>query len=269
MGLLSKLFKSTSSVQVNQPEGFYIVRFDYGEANARDLFYRANKGDVNAQLTLAKCFVEAGEQPYALPWYEKAAEGGSSVAYHELINFYEGRYVGVQADPVKADMVRNKSLSLNNPKTLLKLASQYHSGDGVEKNMEKAFEYYMKAAKLGNDEAMAEVGLCYLKGEGTKQDNTQAFAWLSRSNDRYYGYFNLAQCYLKGIGTSRDMEKATIYLEKAVNNKCLNLYEARTQLLDLYNKGYGGSNRINKMKQLAAEMGESDRLINDLAKIKL
>lgn len=65
------------------------------------------------------------------------------------------------------------------------------------------------------------------------------------------------------------MEKATISLEKAVANKCIDLYKAREQLLDLYNKGYGGRERTSKMQRLKAEMGESDRLISDLAKIKL
>lgn len=92
---------------------------------------------------------------------------------------------------------------MNNPEAILKLASQYYSGDGVEKDKEMAFKYYMKAAELGNDEAMAEVGMCYLNGEGVNQSDSQAFAWLSKSNDTCYGYYNLAQCYIKGIGTSK------------------------------------------------------------------
>lgn len=271
MGLLNKIFGTTKEKkhQSIQPQGFYIVKYDYGEQQARNLFAKADAGDVNAQLIIAKCFVDAGERLYALPWYEKAAEAGSSKALHELTYYYEGRYVDVAPDPVKAEAVRKRALNSNNPQAFLKLGSQYYSGDGVEKNWEKAFECYMKAAQLGNDEAKAQVGLCYMRGEGVKQNNEQAFAWLSRSNDRFYGYYYLAQCYIGGIGTPKNLEKGVVILEKAVSNKCLDLYKARTQLKALYEKGYGGTDRNIKLRRLCAEIGESDRLINELANINL
>ena len=59
-----------------KPTGFYIVRHEYGENQARLLFQQANDGNVDAQLSIAKCFMDVAEQPYALPWYEKAAIGG-------------------------------------------------------------------------------------------------------------------------------------------------------------------------------------------------
>ena len=135
MGFLSRLFGGNQSNAVeqvrSQPEGFYIVKYEYGEGQARSLFQKAEAGDVNAQLTIAKCFMDVAEQPYALPWYERAAQAGSSQALHELTYFYEGRYVGVEADPEKAEQVRREALEMNNPEAILKLASQYYSGDGV------------------------------------------------------------------------------------------------------------------------------------------
>lgn len=269
MGLFSKLFGSgqakSQSVQVSQPEGFYIVRYDFGEAQARTLFQRANAGDINAQLTIAKCFMDAAEQPYALPWYEKAAAAGSSKAIHELTYFYEGRYVGVPADPVKAERVRNMALSRNTPDAFVKMGSQYFTGDGVEKDKVKAFNYYMKAAELGSPEGMTEVGLCYLNGDGVKQDGAKAFEWLSRSKDERYRSYPLAQCYLKGIGTVQNVEKGVFYLEKAVDLKCLELNEAQRQLANLYSKGYGGANASAKLQRLKADMAESSRLMDELA----
>lgn len=253
------------SSQVNQPEGFYIVCNKYGAEEARALFKKAEAGDINAQLTLANCFMDATEQPYALPWYEKAADAGSSQAFHELTYFYEGQYIGVDADPIKAEKARNEALKMNNPDAIFKLASHYDAGYGVEENKEKAFHYYMKAAKLGNDRAMAEVGLCYLNGKGVKQNDVQAFEWLSHSRDDLYGYYYLAQCYLKGIGTEKNIEKAVPLLEKAVENKCMDLYEARNQLVDLYEKGYGGSNSSIKLKKVKEDIARSDKIIDDLA----
>lgn len=154
---------------------------------------------------------------------------------------------------------------MNNPEAMLKLASQYYSGDGVEGDKKKAFKYYMRAAELGNDEAMAEVGMCYLNGEGVNQSDLQAFAWLSKSEDNHYGYYNLAQCYIKGIGTSIDIEKGVFYLEKAVEGKCLNLFEARKQLIDLYSKGYGGVDAKRKMIMIQEDMNRSSKLFDDLS----
>lgn len=270
MGLLRKLLggerrPNYQPTRSSQPEGFYIVRYDYGESQAKSLFAKANAGDIEAQLTIAKCFMDAAEQPYALPWYEKAAALGSSQALYQLTYFYEGRYVGVEADPVKAEKVRNMALEEDNPNMILKLASQYYTGDGVEMSKEKAFQYYKKAAELGSDEGMAEVGICYLKGIGVQQNDNEAFFWLNRSRDERYGYYHLAQCYLKGIGTARDIEQAVSCLEKAVNCKCLEISEARRQLLDLYSQGYGGTDADKKQKRLTEAIERSDKLMDDLA----
>ena len=269
MRFFSKLFQKdqTTAVQLvrKQPAGFYIIKYEYGEEQAYSLFNRAEAGDVNAQLAIAKCFMDAAEQAYALPWYEKAAHAGNSQALHELTYFYEGKYVGIEAMPEKAAQVRRQALEMNNPEAMLKLASQYYSGDGVEEDKKKAFKYYMRAAELGNDEAMAEVGMCYLNGEGVNQSDLQAFAWLSKSEDIHYGYYNLAQCYIKGIGTSIDIEKGVFYLEKAVEGKCLNLFEARKQLIDLYSKGYGGVDAKRKMIMIQEDMNRSSKLFDDLA----
>ena len=53
MGFLSRLFGGNQSNAVeqvrSQPEGFYIVKYEYGEGQARSLFQKAEAGDVNAQ----------------------------------------------------------------------------------------------------------------------------------------------------------------------------------------------------------------------------
>lgn len=274
MEFLKKLFgnkkENKESYQSNQQiEGFYVIRFEYGEVQARELFQRANGGDVNAQLTIAKCFMSAAEQPYALTWFEKAAEAGNSYALHELTYFYEGRYIGIEADPTKLELARNRALGMNSPEAFLKLASQYYTGDGVAIDRTKAFQYYMKAAELGNNEGVAEVGLCYLNGEGVEQNNKQAFVWLSKSKDGRYGYYHLAQCYLQGIGTVKDKEKAVACLEKAVSSKCLELSKAREQLVDLYTKGYGGANVHKKLEALKNDIKRSDNLLDELTNLIL
>lgn len=270
MGIFNRLFRrNQSDIKVILPEGFYVIRYEYGENQARMLFQKAQAGDVSAQLAIAECFMQATEHSYALPWYEIAAENGSSQALHELTYFYEGRYVDIQANPIKAKEVRDKALGMNNPKAILKLASQYYTGDGVEMNKEKAFQYYLKAAQLGSNEGMAEVGLCYLKGEGVDKNDSLAFEWLSRSKDGRYRSYHLAQCYLKGIGTKKDIEKAVTFLEDAVNCRCLEMSQARSQLVDLYSRGYGGIDATKKLQKIKVDIEKSDDLLGRLANLIL
>ena len=50
------------------------------------------------------------------------------------------------------------------------LAWCYMQGCGIEKNPEKAFSYYRKAADLHYAEAYLELGKCYLNGNGVEQN---------------------------------------------------------------------------------------------------
>lgn len=262
MGLLSRLFnKGSQNVTVNQPAGFYIIRYEYGEQKAWNLFESASRGNVNAQLTIADSFLNQGENVLALPWYEKAANAGSIEAFRQLVGFYEGKYEDVEPDLEKAQYARKMAWPEDDPETFLRLANQSFD----EEKYQQAFEYYKKAADYGNDEAIAQIGLCYLNGNGVEQNDEKAFEWLSKSCDRNYGYYNLAQCYLKGIGTNKNMEKAVEYLEKAVEGKCGNLYMARKQLLNLYRQGYGGAHIKEKKQKLEHDLAYEDELLSGIS----
>lgn len=50
------------------------------------------------------------------------------------------------------------------------LGTCYDLGRGVDKNMSKAFNWYMKAAKSGMMEAQYNIGFFYTEGEIVEQD---------------------------------------------------------------------------------------------------
>lgn len=66
--------------------------------------------------------------------------------------------------------------------------------------------------------AECQIGYCYLKGLGVEKDLEQAFAWTLRAaehGDRD-GQYNLGSFYEEGLGVKRDMEQAARwYLEAA------------------------------------------------------
>ena len=61
------------------------------------------------------------------------------------------------------------------------LATMYWDGDGVEKNLNKAFKLFKQSAELGNTQSMRELAKIYLKGELVPKDESKALEWITKS----------------------------------------------------------------------------------------
>jgi TPR repeat protein len=74
-----------------------------------------------------------------------------------------------------------------------------------------------KAALLGNAGAQSVLGGCYERGDGVEKDLERAFMWYSSSAEQGYldAIYNLARCYENGIGVAKDQERAFSLCEKA------------------------------------------------------
>lgn len=99
------------------------------------------------------------------------------------------------------------------------------SGDGVQKDAQKGFEYLQKVAGISGDAGWL-VGLCYMRGEGCQQDYHKAVQWLSEYFESHKKDFNellradnegpFSQ-YLMGLRklfVDKDYIKAIDYFEK-------------------------------------------------------
>lgn len=64
------------------------------------------------------------------------------------------------------------------------IADSYYAGNGVEKNYQKAFEWYQKAANNGHLEAMNSLALMYEKGDIGQPNIEQAEKWYKFAADR-------------------------------------------------------------------------------------
>ena len=61
----------------------------------------------------------------------------------------------------------------------------YAKGFGVKKDMDKAFEWYGKAAEKGNAKAMLDLAVyCYAEGKGVKNDEQKAFELIQKAADK-------------------------------------------------------------------------------------
>ena len=106
----------------------------------------------------------------------------------------------------------------------------------VNKEYEKALEFFLFAVELGHGEACYKAGLYYLNGIGTPINMDRAFTMFELGMRNYYFPSNakLAECYLYGYGTRVDVHRAIEVLEMGTfldDEDCINL------LADLYEKG--------------------------------
>lgn len=258
-----KIFQRKNREQNLEPEGFFILKIQYGEEEAWKLYELAEAGNVEAQLEIGTLFFDCSKPEVAFEWLVKASEQGNSEAYYYLWLMYEGECEGFEPDYQKADETLAIALKLKEPKAYYHLGEIYSNEDYDEHDLEKAFEYYLESAELGSFEAMEEVGNCYLEGKGVSQSDTDAFKWFSLSQKGKYGY-NLAQCYLKGIGTQKDIEKGIWWLEQVFEKKGADLFFAEHELVDFYKAGYGGKDRLNKLKKVQEHIDEGTDLLMGL-----
>ena len=96
------------------------------------------------------------------------------------------------------------------------LAFMYYYGDGVERNVEEAFDWYRRSAEQGHTLAQHELAGMYGRGEGITQSFQDAFYWYKRAAESHVSaQYELAFMYLKGEGTKRDVDEALYWMKRA------------------------------------------------------
>ena len=68
---------------------------------------------------------------------------------------------------------------------LVNLAFMHYCGLHVEQDHEKAFDYYLKAAKKNNVTAQFSLGTMYENGEGTASNLSEAYFWYSIAEKQF------------------------------------------------------------------------------------
>src|SRR5438876_216871 len=85
-----------------------------------------------------------------------------------------------------------KAAENDNMNAMYHLALYYQNGKGIEKNLEKAFYWFQKAAENSED-AMIHLATCYENGEGTAKNLEKAFYWYQKAaeNGNDHAMYNL------------------------------------------------------------------------------
>jgi hypothetical protein len=110
----------------------------------------------------------------AIAFFREGAEAGSHSCQHGLAKMYDTKY-GIGTDPKESFEMMNLALEMGNATALADLAYYYEFGMGCEKDYEKAFDLYSRAADLLQDaEAYCGLSRLYRQGLGTEASEEKA-----------------------------------------------------------------------------------------------
>ncbi len=125
---------------------------------------------------------------------------------------YEGDYVWedkfVKALPKAND---------GDPEAQYKVGVMYEKGRGTDKDLAKAFEWYVKAAEQGQFKAAHKLGFSYLRGRGVEQNSELAYKWFKIAADKGYerAQYYLGEMYEHGSGVAQNYDHAIEWYQKA------------------------------------------------------
>jgi len=124
----------------------------------------------------------------ALEYYGKAAQNNDAVAQVILAGFYDRGFdengdgtPEVAQNPANALELYRLAAQNNVPLAFYNIGTFYETGRAVDKDMTKAFGYFLQAAVNGFGPAMQKAGVYYLNGAGTLKDPVAATGWFTRS----------------------------------------------------------------------------------------
>ena len=165
-------------------------------------------------------------------WYEKGVAVGQTYCMLGLGLLF------VNAPETNKDLYRpneginyiKKAVNHGNSDAMALLGYYYMSGNGVEKNNEKAFKYFKKSFDLGCSVGGFRLGFAYCEGIGCKKNITLGIKAWEKSADLGFGDSanNLYVMYHTGqYGIAKNNTKARYYLKRAVKlgdaNACMNM----------------------------------------------
>lgn len=142
----------------------------------------------------------------------------------------------------------------------LLLGSIYEEGKVVEKNIDKAIEYYDWAIRFVNTKAMVKMALKYLEGKDVEKDIEYALKLLNDAIEEFdiEAYYILGKMYLEGEIVKEDINKGIEYLYFAIDNGHVgSMYYLGRYIIEYENETFSTNDGIEFCEK-AAELGSID-----------
>ncbi len=159
-----------------------LSRLGQGIAESPDTVIKVRRCEERFQLGVKA--IKEKEPLIAYKFFRMSADEGYIPAYDKLAVCYIN---GLGVSPNAEEGVRLLHYADERGCT----AATLHLGDCyadglIEKNNEKAMEYYVKAAESGNAQAQCCLANCYFDGRITEQDITLASVWYEKASAQGY-----------------------------------------------------------------------------------
>ena len=148
------------------------------------LLKKSRENDIDAIYLLALLYYENGNDNEAYEWFSKAAEKGQADAIYYIGKFYEHPrgFEIVEPDDNKAIEYWLKAVELGSAKAMCELGWRYRQGWGViEKDEEKAVKLFEGAAEQEYYDAYFWLSLCHKHGNGVEQNIEKAFEYAQKA----------------------------------------------------------------------------------------
>ena len=121
----------------------------------------------------------AADPDGAVELFRMSAEGGLPEGAFKMATLaHEGRIPGGSKECARWYSLCSE---MGYPAADFNLATMYYEGDGVERDVEKAFALYSKVAETGDGDACMMVGRMYLEGIGTTQNTDEGLKMIGRA----------------------------------------------------------------------------------------
>jgi len=186
----------------------------------------------------------------------KQAEQGDLEAICEVgRRYYNG--IGLQKNVDQAFSFFLKAALMGHPAAQNNVAWCYEVGDGVQQSLEKAFEWYEMSANNGCSMAQYSLGWMYSNGVYVPKNQSKAISWIIQAAESGHAMaqYKLGMAYLEGTGVDQNLIIANHWLMLSADQ---GIIFAQYQLAENYYHGRGCKQDIIKAKQmwlLSAERG--------------
>lgn len=116
--------------------------------------------------------------------------------------------------------------------SMYEVGLKYERGRGTQRDMQKAAEWYEKAAEANHTPAMARLGILYVEGNGVKRDLNKAIELLKRAAEQGVAsaQYQLASMYELGTGVDEDLREAIRLYDQAAKG---GYYRAQEKVKEL------------------------------------
>jgi len=115
----------------------------------------------------------------ALDWYRKSKQSGIDKSRMRFMKLNKGKAVFKSNAEMIEKLIRNAEK--NNTEAKFKLGNIYDEGKLTERNIDKAYLWYEKAAKNNHSYSMLMLGYFLCRGLGVEIDKVKANDWLNKS----------------------------------------------------------------------------------------